>query len=707
VREPLRCRPRLRALVTKRRFGWSRRERQLLRPDVPLECPALAGAGKGRGPRTIARGRACARMRHEAAHQPDLRGPARVHVADALPMADPVVMSKSPPPGAEGGSADSTSIIEMQLARNAPTSPARVRWVDASAYELQSSSGDDAPKVGAVSKGARLLDRDCSSAGDGAAGPAQVHLGPARGRNRTMPPRSRRRSSPVPLMSAGRARDDSPSSERAPPQDSKRRDRASPMAAFAHYLMGTDPSPGGGLVESAEEDMSDAWSIAPKRKGVYNLVQVPTCLERLILLSSCICADEFLYLFTFLPMRCAAACLRLSWSALSGAAALARSSVRWTSPARRSSSVRPADLYRVGTVIDFMHLSIFVFTCIVLASFDISSVYHSIRGQSVIKLYVVFNVMEIFDRLCCSFGVDILDSLGWTTANAVNYFNSKRRASARASAPPREDPARLDRVVGTRPFRGFVLVTRVTVDYLFTLVYVCVHATLLLIWVVTLNVAINTQNNALLTLLVSNNFVELKGAVFKSYKVQNLFQIACADAVERFQLTLFLVVMLVYAEGDRRLLLTWAVIFSCEVVVDWIKHAFVTKFNRIPHRAYQQFSMVICRDIVQAKKNAAVRSIGGSGVAKRIGFVSLPLGALVVRMASNGVARLPRLVPLLIFLVMLTTKVSLSVGLLGHAVRRLKPHSGRGEHDVSLSGVPDDDEAWYKSLANVGRYDKS
>lgn len=468
-----------------------------------------------------------------------------------------------------------------------------------------------------------------------------------------------------------------------------------PLLTFVNYLMGTDSFSGG----SVEEDLNDAWSIAPKRRGVYNLVQVPMRLERLVVFCFCICVDEFLHLFTLLPLRCAIACCSVMWLSMKHVAWSVQTLLPVSLPTLVSSR-QPPWLYSSCTVIDWMHMSIFVFTSVVLASFDISSVYHSIRGQSVIKLYVVFNVMEIFDRLCCSFGVDILDSLGWTSANAVNYFNSKRRAA-------RAEMRDVERVVRRRPFRGFVLLTRVTVDYLFVLVYVCVHASMLLIWVVTLNVAINTQNNALLTLLVSNNFVELKGAVFKNYKVQNLFQIACSDAVERFQLTLFLGVMLVYAEGDRRLVLTWAVIFTCEVFVDWIKHAFVTKFNRIPHRAYQQFSMVICHDVVHAKTNSAVRSIGGTGVAKRIGFVSLPLGALVVRMTIDWIARLPRLVPLFLFLIMLALKMTLSIGLLGHASRRLKPHVGRSDQDVTASSVSDDDETWYKSLANVGRYDKS
>ena len=78
---------------------------------------------------------------------------------------------------------------------------------------------------------------------------------------------------------------------------------------------------------------------------------------------------------------------------------------------------------RIGNVIDVLHFSILVFTGTFLSLFDISWVYHQIRGQSVIKLYVVFNVMKIFDRLCSSFGVDMLDSLGWTTASAVCFLS--------------------------------------------------------------------------------------------------------------------------------------------------------------------------------------------------------------------------------------------------------------------------------------------
>src|SRR6201992_785932 len=75
------------------------------------------------------------------------------------------------------------------------------------------------------------------------------------------------------------------------------------------------------------------------------------------------------------------------------------------------------------------------------------------------------------------------------------------------------------------------------------LVYTVTHAAALLYQVITLNVAVNSYSNALLTLLVSNQFVEIKGAVFKKVEKENLFQLTCADVVERFQLWLMLLII--------------------------------------------------------------------------------------------------------------------------------------------------------------------
>ena len=54
------------------------------------------------------------------------------------------------------------------------------------------------------------------------------------------------------------------------------------------------------------------------------------------------------------------------------------------------------------------------------------------------------------------------------------------------------------------------------------------HALVMVYQLISLNVAINSYDHALLTLLVSNQFVEIKGSVFKRFEKDNLFQITCA-----------------------------------------------------------------------------------------------------------------------------------------------------------------------------------
>jgi len=54
------------------------------------------------------------------------------------------------------------------------------------------------------------------------------------------------------------------------------------------------------------------------------------------------------------------------------------------------------------------------------------------------------------------------------------------------------------------------------------------HALIMMYQLIALNVAINSYDHALLTLLVSNQFVEIKGSVFKRFEKDNLFQITCA-----------------------------------------------------------------------------------------------------------------------------------------------------------------------------------
>ena len=125
---------------------------------------------------------------------------------------------------------------------------------------------------------------------------------------------------------------------------------------------------------------------------------------------------------------------------------------------------------------------------------------------------------------------------------------------------------------------------------------------------------------------MSNQFVEIKGSVFKKFEKENLFQMACAgilstfaraylDVVERFHLSLLLTLILLRNLIEHTNSLTtpvdipWIDLFSpfvvvmgSELLVDWCKHAFITKFNHIRPSIYGRFTDVLCLDFVKEGK---------------------------------------------------------------------------------------------------------
>lgn len=224
-----------------------------------------------------------------------------------------------------------------------------------------------------------------------------------------------------------------------------------------------------------------------------------------------------------------------------------------------------------------------------------------------LKLYVLIAIVEVFDRLMCSMGQDCLDSM---------YWNTTRR--------PRS--------------------TRMLVSVTVVVVYVVCHTLILFVHVATLNVAINSADHALLTLLISGNFAEIKSTVFKKYNRPNLFKITASDICERFKLALFLtlVLMLNLCQGgmDWRMttdyLRMFGIVWMAELLADWIKHSFITKFNFIPSKVYPEYALLLAGDVTGIG-HEGVNLDRSHAVVKRIGFAQLPLVCVMLRLVTEAV----------------------------------------------------------------------
>ncbi|PIA19171.1 DUF747-domain-containing protein [Coemansia reversa NRRL 1564] len=377
-------------------------------------------------------------------------------------------------------------------------------------------------------------------------------------------------------------------------------------------------------LESSEFDSN----INLKRRRMSQLLRVPWNVEKLLWFGVAICLDALLHVFSIMPARFVRASLNLTAGVLrdTEATILPGSGAmrRWLT------SAQLFDMYRGLLLIS---------TCAILWHIDAAQLYHSIRAQSSLKLYFIFSALDIFDRLLSSFGHDALDALQSTVSDP---WPQRWRSGA-----------------------GYFAIAQC---------YMLVHTLVLFYQVITLNVAVNAYSDQLLSLLISNQFVEIKSNVFKKWEKEMLFQIGCADIVERFQQIVFLFIIILRNLAElsgtvsfaaatpsafsplipswvsmpvvNRILTPVLMVLGTELLIDWIKHAFVTKLNWIRPEIYSYYIDILSRDMACSRSERGRRRTRSatkpqlfvdqsSRVARRLGLAPQPLACMVILMLGQ------------------------------------------------------------------------
>ena len=327
-------------------------------------------------------------------------------------------------------------------------------------------------------------------------------------------------------------------------------------------------------------------------------VKVPSAVESLLSFGFWISVDSFLYTLTILPIR-------FTWSLLLllrfGFIKVAKG-FRGRKQAVDNDGAAPGPFqFHRRHCYQLIQVSIIyiIYSC-VLKPINISIIYHWIRVQSMVKLYLLVAIVEVFDRLMCSLGQDCLDSL---------YWNTTRRPNS----------------------------SRLFVSALVVLTYTALHSFLLFVHVATLNVAMNSDDQALLSLLIGGNFAEIKSTVFKKYNKASLFKIVASDICERFKLALFLllVLMLNASQGmDKKMLYSYlsmcGIVWCAEWLSDWLKHAFITKFNYIASGVYSEYGLLLAGD-VSGFGHEGENLDHSHAVVKRLGLAQIPLVCVMAK----------------------------------------------------------------------------
>jgi len=252
--------------------------------------------------------------------------------------------------------------------------------------------------------------------------------------------------------------------------------------------------------------------------------------------------------------------------------------------------------------------------------------------------------------------------------------------------------------------------------------YVALHSVLYFMHVATLTVAINSADHALVTVLILNNFSEIKSFVFKKFDAQNLFQLACSEVTERFNISLFLVSIMAVTmaqEGCSKEIVAphmqiMGLLLVGEAIADWIKHAFINKFNNINSDVYSDFVRVLRSDILHCHRTNA-RLENTHSTTRRVGLAQIPLACVTLRyirlgysgaamqrfLASNSVFS-SVLIALLFWMTLVLVKVFLGVGLIVFAAKSHNNDFERGFF-AKITATPEQ-KTKVTTLSTIDRY---
>eukprot|EP00794_Sanderia_malayensis_P005358 gene5358-6029_t len=343
-----------------------------------------------------------------------------------------------------------------------------------------------------------------------------------------------------------------------------------------------------------------------RRKRVYTFMKTPRELEKFMVFGVLLCLDVYLFIFTFLPIRAVLAICTFIARLFK-----CNSRVTFLEP------VQKVDLLK----------ALLVITCTFgMLQIDTSVLYHIVRGQSVIKLYVVYNMLDMADKLLASFGQDLLDALYYTAT---------------------EPKGRKREHMGIIP-----------------------HFMLSL-------------------------FVEIKGSVFKRVERNNLFQISCSDARERFHYVnlILIVFMRNMTEFNWEVEYIWrfipaaSLVMGSEFLVDWFKHAFITKFNDIKPGVYETYRASLAQDII-LNKDENVYTGHTDQISRKMGFSALPMACLIIRVFSQSIKLSGWsgiLLGVTVFLCLSAFKLLVSIHIYGKATSYIQQNMHQGEKEPGTS----------------------
>ncbi|EPR77945.1 Eukaryotic membrane protein family [Spraguea lophii 42_110] len=222
---------------------------------------------------------------------------------------------------------------------------------------------------------------------------------------------------------------------------------------------------------------------------------------------------------------------------------------------------------------DFLQISqsiAIVLSFFIVKNIDVSYMYHVIRTQSLMKMYVLFNVLELSEKLIGTLSSDLLSFIkSFDIAIKKNYKKY---------------------YISTFFYSISTIIETVILSMQYIVILQSIHAC----------------SNTLYALLISNLFLELKSSVFKRGDRKMVFEVLHQDLLKRFNLFLYVTLSFfhIYFEPNNvNDFIKPLLILLFKLLADWVKHAFICRHNNIDPRIYALFDVEFKIPYISAAHN--------------------------------------------------------------------------------------------------------
>ena len=182
--------------------------------------------------------------------------------------------------------------------------------------------------------------------------------------------------------------------------------------------------------------------------------------------------------------------------------------------------------------------------------------------------------------------------------------------------------------------------------YIGTLVYTLIHCYIHFWRVMLVSVAIVSTDSSMFMIVLTNNFAELKGTVFKKLDSKSLYPVMASDIVERVYLcidvSIVLFRMLTSPQKSKMPFVEVAywvsVMIFLEIVTDWFKYMCVIKFNQIEVSTLKMYKQIHQVDMLTARQGVDTVAASSPGRTnqpcdhphKRLNFMPTPLAVIIL-----------------------------------------------------------------------------